>query len=101
MAFIWTFVICLLYIIYTRFMQWYSYKKVEENWPPAINPCPDFWVQSADGLKCKNTKGVGDLPTNEIHAALVKGATKKSDIKDACMWAIRNGVPWEGIDNKC
>ena len=101
MAFVGTLTICLIYIMYTRFMQWYNYKKVEENWPPALNPCPDFWVQSADGTKCKNIKGVGDLPTNEVHDALVKGKTKKSDIKRHCLWASRNNVPWEGVDNKC
>ena len=40
MAFVGTLTICLIYIMYTRFMQWYNYKKVEENWPPALNPCP-------------------------------------------------------------
>ena len=100
-AFIATLVICLIYILYTRFMQWFKSKKIEENWPPVVNPCPDFWVQSSDGTKCSNTLGVGDLPRNSKFNALVKGATKKSDMKVACMWAIRNGVPWEGVDNKC
>ena len=82
-------------------MEWRNYKKVEENWPPVLNTCPDYWMESSDGLTCVNTKGVGDLPRNSSTKALVRGKTTRKHIKDACLWSIRNGTPWEGVDNKC
>ena len=101
MTFFITAAFCLIYIIYTRVSQYLKNKKIKENWPPVINPCPDFWVQSSDGKTCKNIKGIGELPANSVRTALEKGKTRKSDIKSACLWSIRHGTPWEGVDSRC
>ena len=101
MTFFITATFCLIFIIYTRVSQFLKNKNVEENWPPVINPCPDFWIQSSDGKRCKNTKGIGDLPANSYYPSLQKGKTRKSDLKKACLWSIANSVPWEGVDTRC
>ena len=104
MTFFATLAICVIYIAYTRYKEW---KKSPEAcggdsscWPPVINPCPDYWVQSANGSKCKNIHGSGDVPKDHLVDAMSKTSTRR-ELREKCLWAIQNSIPWEGVENTC
>ena len=60
----------------------------DENWPPIVGACPDYWTMNKEG-KCVNVKGLGTC-------------TDAMDFKDYDMckkynWANSCKVAWDGI----
>ena len=103
-----TVAVCTLYILYLNYKKWKSYSDMKENWPPVIGPCPDYWIVSSDNTKCKNMLGVGELPQGDLYEATsdntsgpINKRTKPAGLTKRCEWALKNGVPWEGIDKYC
>lgn len=106
-----TFGICALYMLYLFYVRWSNYSKIKDNWPPVINPCPDYWIVNSENTQCKNINNVGDLPSNytwpqivdpnDLSTGPIKKNTKADGLKSRCEWAIKNNIPWEGIDKFC
>ena len=101
--------VIIIYILYLNYKKWRSYSEMKENWPPVIGPCPDYWIVSSDNTKCKNMYGIGELPQNHIYedtdnnntGGPINKRTKPTGLTKRCEWALKNGVPWEGIDKYC
>ena len=68
-----------------------SYAK-DEQWPPIMSVCPDYWSATKDG-KCENVKDLGVCKEN-----------KSMDFKDYDLcakykWAQKCQVTWDGLNN--
>jgi len=90
------FTISMLLILWNRYKEWKKYKAVITNWPPFVNTCPDYWVESVDKKKCKNVSGTGTLGKNHI-MELRNYPTNSAK----CQFALSNQLNWEGVDNDC
>ena len=49
------------YITQTR--SWRE-KRLELQWPPVVQNCPDYWIDKGDGV-CENVKNLGKFKTGE------------------------------------
>lgn len=87
-------IICLILI--ATFLQ---NSKNSQEWPPAVQDCPDWWEDlSGGGSKCSNTKNLGKCKGAagivDFTADIYKGST------GACAkynWAKNCGVEWDGV----
>ena len=101
--------ILIIYFVY----QWISYKNKKDKltWPPKINPCPDYWINTKSGnlSVCKNKFNLGKCAKYKPHSnikeenmdfnkPIYKG---KLGNYNKCMWSKKCKVTWDGIDNIC
>jgi len=75
----------------------------DNNWPPIVGDCPDFWVDmSGNGEACLNTQGLGtcNLPsstnknTKNFNEAPFNGEDSKCR---KYTWAKTCQITWDGI----
>uniref|UniRef100_A0A6C0E3S1 CPW-WPC domain-containing protein n=1 Tax=viral metagenome TaxID=1070528 RepID=A0A6C0E3S1_9ZZZZ len=77
--------------------------KQEEQWPPLVGDCPDYWMDlSGNGAMCVNTQSLGkcNIPTegNKNYMDFTSAAFTGNN--SACAkytWATGCGVTWDGI----
>jgi hypothetical protein len=83
----------------------------EENWPPIIGECPDYWVDmSGNGQECFNSHSLGrcNLPSdlanqtnvNEHKTTMNFNQSPFTGDNGNCAkyrWAKACGVTWDGI----
>jgi hypothetical protein len=77
--------------------------KSQEQWPPMIADCPDYWVDlSGNGSECVNTHSLGtcNIPTKGGQNAMDFTASTFTGSNEMCAkytWAKGCGVTWDGI----
>ena len=95
--------IVLLIIILVAIGVTLSKSRREDNWPPIVGDCPDFWVDmSGNGEACLNTQGLGtcNLPsstsqnTKNFNEAPFNGEDSKCR---KYTWAKTCQITWDGI----
>ena len=75
-----------------------------ENWPPIIGQCPDYWVDmSGNGSACYNTHSLGkcNLPSTGENAVMNFNTSPYNTSDGECAkykWANACGVTWDGIN---
>jgi hypothetical protein len=88
-----------------------SYSK-DQNWPPMVPECPDYWFVDGSGnnTTCINVKDLGTCPAsgNDKHLVMNFNTSEYTGSEGACnkyTWANKCGVSWDGvnygIDNPC
>jgi len=80
-----------------------SYAK-NQDWPPMVPECPDYWIADGSGnnTQCINVKDLGTCPPNSDNQHLVMNFNDAPFTGDngTCSkynWANRCGVTWDGI----
>lgn len=84
----------------------------DENWPPLVPECPDFWTIDGSGnnTRCINVKDLGVCPPRSGQQHLVMNFnlplfTGSDEMCQKYKWASNCGVSWDGItygrDNPC
>ena len=81
-----------------------SKTNVDQQWPPIIPECPDYWTIDGSGNNtlCINTKNLGTCPptsgqkflTMNFNTAPFIGANSKCAKYN---WAKKCGISWDGI----
>jgi len=89
-----------------------SYSKDNEEWPPMIPECPDYWVIDGSGNNstCINMKDLGTCQpqSGEKHLRMnfnLPAFTGSNELCAKYTWATKCNVSWDGItygvDNPC
>jgi hypothetical protein len=88
-----------------------SYSSAEEQWPPVIGSCPDYWVDlSGNGEACFNTQSLGtcNIPSEGKDNTKNFNQIPYNGSRGACAkykWANSCNVTWDGltygIENPC
>lgn len=74
-----------------------------ENWPPIVGACPDYWVDmSGNGEACFNTHSLGkcNLPSEGNTNTMNFNQSSFTGENGACAkytWATACQVTWDGI----
>ena len=80
-----------------------SKSRIENNWPPMVGECPDYWVDmSGNGEECLNSNSLGRC---NISNGLNKNAMNFNQLPftgdngncSKYRWATSCGVTWDGI----
>ena len=80
----------------------FSYAK-NEQWPPLVPECPDYWIADGSGnnTKCINIKDLGTCPSNgSKHLTMNFNTSPFVGENGDCAkytWANRCNVTWDGI----
>ena len=83
-----------------------SKSKSEENWPPVVGECPDYWVDmSGNGEACVNTHSLGRCnilgnPNDQMKNAMNFNQLPFTGDNGNCSkyrWATACKVTWDGI----
>ena len=83
-----------------------SKASVEENWPPIVGECPDYWVDmSGNGEACFNSHSLGkcNLPSDNNDQGKNTMNFNQSPFTDdngncaKYRWATACGLTWDGI----
>ena len=90
------FTLSMLLILWNRYKEWKNYKNIIKNWPPNVNACPDYWVESVDKRQCKNINGTGTIGRDHI-----MNLSDYETNTEKCQFALSNQLNWEGVDNDC
>jgi hypothetical protein len=75
----------------------------EENWPPIVGACPDYWVDlSGNGEQCFNSHNLGrcNIPTKDNENTMNFNQSPFNSIDGTCAkykWAKTCNVSWDGI----
>lgn len=76
----------------------------DENWPPIVAACPDYWVLrgAKDSAKCINVRDLGKCPpaSGDKHLKMDFSVYPFDGANSTCAkakWANKCGVPWDGI----
>ena len=78
-----------------------SKASAEDNWPPIVGECPDYWVDlSGNGEACLNSHRLGkcNIPSESNKATM--NFNVSPFIGNTCAkynWANTCGVTWDGI----
>jgi hypothetical protein len=83
-----------------------------EEWPPLLSACPDYWKIDGSGnmTTCTNIKDLGTCPPNsgEQHLVMNFSGPQFTGDNGTCnkyIWAKKCGVTWDGItygvENPC
>ena len=83
-----------------------------ENWPPIIADCPDYWISDGSGnnSQCINMKDLGTCPpqSGDKHLKMNFNSAPFTGENSICAknnWARRCNVTWDGItygvNNNC
>lgn len=94
--FLLVFTLSMLLILWNRYKEWKNYRNIIKNWPPNVNACPDYWVESVDKRQCKNINGTGTIGRNHI-----MNLSDYETNAQKCQFALSNQLNWEGVDNDC
>ena len=73
----------------------------EEQWPPVVSECPDYWETTAEDT-CVNTHKIGKCGLTAPYS--FKGEifkNQKTGDYSKCIWAKDCEVPWHNISNLC
>jgi hypothetical protein len=73
----------------------------QNNWPPSVSTCPDWWIQDGSG-SCVNVKdlGVCDKQEGQEHQIMNFNVPTFSGDDAMCnkyTWANKCKVTWDGI----
>jgi len=73
-----------------------------EQWPPVIGDCPDYWIDlSGNGGQCVNVKDLGTCKNaSSGHSTMDFTSPMFSGSNGLCSkynWATNCGVSWDGI----
>jgi hypothetical protein len=77
--------------------------KQNEQWPPLVGDCPDYWVDlSGNGAKCVNTHSLGkcNIPTQGQDNSMDFTGSLFTGSNGTCAkygWATGCNVTWDGI----
>jgi hypothetical protein len=83
-----------------------SKSKADENWPPVVGECPDYWVDmSGNGEACVNTHSLGRCnilgnPNDQMKNAMNFNQLPFTGDNGNCSkyrWATACKVTWDGI----
>ena len=80
-----------------------SKAKSEEEWPPLVGDCPDYWVDmSGNGEACFNTHSLGrcNLPSKGEKGTMNFNRSPFTGDNGECSkyrWATACRVTWDGI----
>ena len=82
----------------------FSYAK-NEQWPPLVPECPDFWIADGSGnnTQCVNVKDLGSCKKPEkgqSHYTMDFTTPEYSGSNGLCAkytWANKCGLSWDGI----
>ena len=79
-----------------------SKSKSEEQWPPIIGDCPDYWVDlSGNGAHCVNTHNLGTCNRLNDDPNFMDFTTStytgSNGMCNKYTWATNCGVSWDGI----
>ena len=88
-----------------------TYSK-DQEWPPMIPDCPDYWVVDGSGnnATCINMKDLGSCPpqNGDKHLNMSFNSAAFTGSNEMCAkytWAKNCGLSWDGItygvDNPC
>jgi hypothetical protein len=78
-------------------------KAREDNWPPIVGECPDYWVDmSGNGEECFNSNSLGrcnkpDDANNNVMNFNQVPFTGNDGNCSKYRWATSCGVTWDGI----
>ena len=90
----------LLIILFITLIWTFSEAQKNSEWPPTIQNCPDYWMETATGCKPSKTIGKCDVKT-AIHFETADYCNKyKWSIGDVSSTYTPCGgnVPWDGIN---
>ena len=79
--------------------------KQEEQWPPLIGDCPDYWVDlSGNGSMCVNTHSLGkcNVPSQDNTNYMDFTTSVFTGNNSTCAkytWATGCNVTWDGINS--
>ena len=80
-----------------------SYAK-NDQWPPMVPDCPDYWMIDGSGnnSKCINVKNLGTCPpqSGEKHLTMDFNTPLYTGSNGTCAkytWAKKCGITWDGI----
>jgi hypothetical protein len=80
-----------------------SKSRREDNWPPIVGECPDYWVDmSGNGEACFNSNSLGrcNIPSDTNNNTMNFNQSPFTGNDDNCSkyrWATSCGVTWDGI----
>jgi hypothetical protein len=81
-----------------------SKTKADQQWPPIIPECPDYWTIDGSGnnASCINTKNLGTCkpPAGSRFLTMKFNTPEFSGTRASCAkytWARKCGVSWDGI----
>ena len=80
-----------------------SKASVEENWPPVVGECPDYWVDmSGNGEACFNSHSLGkcNIPSEGNPNSMNFNISPFTEDNGTCAkytWANKCQVTWDGI----
>lgn len=81
-----------------------SNTKADQQWPPIVPECPDYWTIDGSGnnASCINTKNLGTCkpPTGSKFLKMKFNTPAFSGSNALCSkytWAQKCGVTWDGI----
>ena len=80
-----------------------SKANAEENWPPTVGECPDYWVDmSGNGEACFNSKSLGrcNIPSKKNPNTMNFNQSPFTGDSGDCSkynWATACKVTWDGI----
>ena len=80
-----------------------SKSRTENNWPPIVGECPDYWVDmSGNGEACFNSNSLGrcNIPGDKNNNTMNFNQSPFIGNDGDCSkyrWATSCGVTWDGI----
>ena len=80
-----------------------SKANAEEEWPPIVGDCPDYWVDmSGNGEQCFNSHSLGrcNIPSKGDKNTMNFNQSPFTDENGDCArytWATKCRVTWDGI----
>jgi hypothetical protein len=76
----------------------------DENWPPIVAECPDYWVLKGgkESSKCINVRDLGRCPPSngDKHLEMDFSAYPFDGANSTCAkstWAHTCNIPWDGV----
>ena len=81
-----------------------SYARSNEEWPPIVPECPDYWIIDGSGnnTRCINVKDLGICPaeSGQKHQIMSFQSAQFTGDNSSCNkrnWAKKCSVSWDGI----
>ena len=80
-----------------------SKSSVEENWPPIVGECPDYWIDmSGNGEACFNSHSLGrcNIPSKGNSNTMNFNQSPFTGSNGDCSkynWATKCQITWDGI----
>jgi hypothetical protein len=87
-------IIALIFVGYTIVKN-----KKNQQWPPLIAECPDYWLMDGSGnnTTCINVKHLGNSNTPNTMKFNMGFFTGSDGLCNKYMWSIQNDITWDGI----